>query len=306
MWDAVSTTLPRTTAGMARPTGPATPIRRSTWPTTSAIACGVAGDGVGNRTRSMASSPVAMSTGATLIPVPPISTPTTRPDAGVALIPCHRPALVLTITTSQCSITLKIIIRTGHLRGSWSRPGGGAGTLVGGPGFGEEFAGVAEEFGEDAGLADDGHEVGVTAPARDHVLVQVGRDAGAGHAAQVHADVEALRVRGRAQGPDRALGVFGQFGGLARVQFRVVGHVPVRADQEVAAVVGVQVQHREHGPAARDDQAFLVTERRSAAERAGLALAGPGRFVLALEVGHPVRHPQPRERVRDAGAGLRP
>src|ERR1700760_532855 len=78
------------------------------------------------------------------------------------------------------------------------RAGAGPGFgSVGGPGFGEEFAGVAEEFGEDPGVADDRHEVGVAAPAGDDVLVQVGGDAGPGNLTEVHADVEALGVGGR-------------------------------------------------------------------------------------------------------------
>ena len=89
--DAVSTIPLRTTAGMAKPTGPATSMCRRTSPTTAAMACGVAGDGVGNRIRSMVSSPVAMSTGATLIPVPPMSTPTTGPDAIPVLISLWSP-----------------------------------------------------------------------------------------------------------------------------------------------------------------------------------------------------------------------
>ena len=91
MCDAVSMTLPRTTAGTARPTGPPVSMRSSTSPTTWATACGVAGDGVGTRIRSAASFPVAMSTGAALIPVPPMSTPTTRPGAISSFNPCLFP-----------------------------------------------------------------------------------------------------------------------------------------------------------------------------------------------------------------------
>ena len=93
MCDAVSTIPPRTTAGTATPPGPAIPISFRTPSTAAATACGVAGDGVGNRIRSAASSPVAMSTGAALIPVPPISTPTTRLDAISRLPFLARPLL---------------------------------------------------------------------------------------------------------------------------------------------------------------------------------------------------------------------
>src|SRR5271165_4380950 len=116
MCDAVSTIPPRTTAGMARPTGPATPICCRTWPTTAAMACGVAGDGVGNRIRSVVRFPVAMSTGAALIPVPPISTPTTRPDAVAAFISLP-PGPSADDHDVAASVTLEIIdsvgLRTG-------------------------------------------------------------------------------------------------------------------------------------------------------------------------------------------------
>src|SRR5262245_61189888 len=85
MCAAVSTTPCRTTAGMVSPTGPGMPICCGISPTTSATACGVAGDGVSNRTRSAANLPSAMSTGAPLIPVPPMSIPTTTPDATFAV-----------------------------------------------------------------------------------------------------------------------------------------------------------------------------------------------------------------------------
>ena len=49
-------------------------------------------------------------------------------------------------------------------------------------------------LGEHLHVADNGHEVGVAVPARHDVPVAVLIDAGAGHAAEVHADVEAVRA----------------------------------------------------------------------------------------------------------------
>jgi len=105
------------------------------------------------------------------------------------------------------------------------------------------------------------------------VLVQVGGDAGAGHRAQVDADVEALGPGGLAQRADRALGELGELGRLGLGQVGVVGHVPERADQHVARVVRVQVEHRVHQLAPGDDQALFVAELRRAVERAALVLA---------------------------------
>ena len=69
-----------TTAGMVTPIGPS-PIwsaKRSTIsPTTAATFFGVDGDGVSILNRSRISSPVVRSTGAPLMPLPPMSMPRT-------------------------------------------------------------------------------------------------------------------------------------------------------------------------------------------------------------------------------------
>jgi hypothetical protein len=105
------------------------------------------------------------------------------------------------------------------------------------------------------------------------VLVQVGGDAGAGHRAEVHADVEPVRAGGLAQGADGTHGEVGELRGLRGGQVRVVGYVPVRDHQQVAGVVRVQVEHRVHHRAAGDDQAVLVAQLGRAVERAVLVLA---------------------------------
>ena len=66
-----------TTAGNVAPTGPFQSKWSTTSATTSATAFGVAGFGVRMRKRSPASSPLSTSTGAPLMPVPPMSTPIT-------------------------------------------------------------------------------------------------------------------------------------------------------------------------------------------------------------------------------------
>ncbi len=76
MFAAVSTMPLRTTDGSVSPTGPLTSKRPTSSTTVAAIAVGVGGVGVSTRTLVAASSPAARSTGATLMPVPPTSTPT--------------------------------------------------------------------------------------------------------------------------------------------------------------------------------------------------------------------------------------
>src|SRR5262249_28684054 len=77
------------------------------------------------------------------------------------------------------------------------------------------------------------------------------------------------------------------------------GHVPVRAHHDVAGVVRVQVHHRVHEFPPRDDQALGVVELRDPAERALFGTIG-SRPVLALDVGHAMRAPQPLQPVGHA------
>src|SRR5271165_5775119 len=77
--------------------------------------------------------------------------------------------------------------------------------------------------------------------------------------------------------------------GFGTGQLGVVGHVPVGADQDVAGVVRIQVEHRVHQRAAGDDQAVLVAQLRRLVERAALVLAGPRGHALPFDVRHPVR-----------------
>ena len=94
-------------------------------------------------------------------------------------------------------------------------------------------------------LGDDRHEVRVAAPARDDVQVDVVGDAGAGRAAQVHAQVDAVRpvlLAKRPLEPAREAHQLGELlgGGLAeRAQ------VALRRHHHVPAGVGVEVHHHE-------------------------------------------------------------
>src|SRR5215468_3893932 len=115
-------------------------------------------------------------------------------------------------------------------------------------------------------------------------------NAGTGHGALVHADVEAVRARRSAQGPHRVLSERAELADLVRAQVRVVGDVPVRHGHQVPGVVRIQVQHRVDELAAGDDQPVVV--RRLAATGA------------ALDVSEAVRSPEPAERVGLTGEVL--
>jgi hypothetical protein len=99
-----------------------------------------------------------------------------------------------------------------------------------------------EIFGEDACLANRGHEVGVAGPAWEHVNVHVLRDACAGCGPEVHAHVEAGRRVNITQGRLRS---FGQVHHLICDLFRrriELARVQVRNDHHVSRDIRVKIQ----------------------------------------------------------------
>src|SRR5918912_2488391 len=179
--------------------------------------------------------------------------------------------------------------------GPWGGPAVRAHRPLGGllvgrrPRRGQQRPGLAQHLRQHAGQADDRHEVGVPAPARHGVLVQVVGDPGAGDRALVHPDVEAVRPGHRAHHPHGRLGEPAQLGDLGGGEVGVVGHVPVGHQHQVPGVVRVQVEDGEDGLTARDDQALLVVHLRDEAER---AVVGACWLALPADVGHPVRRPE--------------
>ena len=89
------------------------------------------------------------------------------------------------------------------------------------------------------------------------------------------------------------------FCGLVIGEVGVERHVPIGTHQDVTWVVREEVHDHVTGPTSVDDQPVLVTARRGGTERA--AVARVRRRTLPLDVGHPVRSPQPLEGVGRAG-----
>jgi hypothetical protein len=73
-------------------------------------------------------------------------------------------------------------------------------------GLAKAAPGYIESLGEDPSLSGDGHEIGITNPAWEHVHVDVTGDSGASGFAQIHAQVDAVGMVG---GAESALGVLG-------------------------------------------------------------------------------------------------
>jgi hypothetical protein len=76
--------------------------------------------------------------------------------------------------------------------------------------------GVVQHFGQDLGLADDRHEVGVTAPARDDVDVKVTGDARPRDLSEIDPEIEAMWVHGRSNDLDRITGEVHQLAAFGR------------------------------------------------------------------------------------------
>src|SRR5699024_3704650 len=127
----------------------------------------------------------------------------------------------------------------------------------------------------------------------------------AGHRTGVHPGVESVAALDRSQRGHRRGGQFDHLGAFRGIHRGQVGHVPVGAEQQVPRVVRVQVQHHVAQLPAVDHQGLFVVLFGAGTERA----PGAGRtvrgFVLTVDVGHPVRGPQPVVPVPDPGVLLR-
>jgi hypothetical protein len=93
---------------------------------------------------------------------------------------------------------------------------------------------LIKELGQGLGLADDRKEVGVTRPARHHMLMEVSGYAGSGNGTLVDAEVEAMWCTRCPQHPHRVLSHCAEPEHLFMIKLGQVGNVSVGADQQVA------------------------------------------------------------------------
>ena len=122
----------------------------------------------------------------------------------------------------------------------------------------EALPGHGEFFGQDSGLADCRHEIGVTGPARKNVHVDVPGYTGAGALADIHAEVEAV---GMIEPAEMAFGGARQvyeFRGGLRGDAGEIGRVAVRHDHQMAAGVWEPVQHDEIVFGAMNDEGVFI------------------------------------------------
>src|SRR3954454_19896862 len=120
------------------------------------------------------------------------------------------------------------------------------------PRLDQALAGFEQVLREHLHISEDGHEVRVTCPTGDDVKMNVIDDAGAGDAAEVPAEIVALRAVDLTEGGhalDR------QPVDLQRLLVRKPGEladVPVGGDHQMTARVGGLVQHHKREPAAEE------------------------------------------------------
>ncbi len=119
-----------------------------------------------------------------------------------------------------------------------------------------------ERLRQDAGLADDRHEVVVAVPARNDVGVQMG-DAAAGGSPEVEADIEAVGFDAGAQDLLSEDDQIHQVAALGGRQLRQVSGGAKRDGEQMTGIVGIPVQKQVAETGAMQDQGSpVVAERR--------------------------------------------
>lgn len=127
--------------------------------------------------------------------------------------------------------------------------------------------GLIQTFRENAGVADDRHEIRVAGPSRNDVDVQMVGNSGPGRGAEVHAHVESMRTIHGREGFHPGLNQRHHIGHFIREDARQVRGVPERCDHQVSVCVRVGVEHQERLMSARQHPVLSVGDvLRDAAE----------------------------------------
>ena len=116
----------------------------------------------------------------------------------------------------------------------------------------EPVEGGFQRLRQDAGLADDRHEIRVAGPAGHDMGVEVG-DAAAGGGAEIEADVESIGIDRRPQHFLAQDDDLHEVGALGRRELRQVGHGAKGDREQMAGIVGKAVQNQIGPPAAMED-----------------------------------------------------
>jgi len=142
----------------------------------------------------------------------------------------------------------------------WARPAAGAGRqqaqVVGGAAHDGE--GLLDGLGDDADLAEDGHEVRIARPAGHHVDVQVSGQARAGASPDVEPDVVPVGLEGPVHDRLEVADSLHHFHQRGRLQLAELPHVVQRGDHGMPAGIGEAVEHHEAAFQPGQDQVVRV------------------------------------------------
>jgi len=129
------------------------------------------------------------------------------------------------------------------------------------------------------------HEVGVAAPSRHDVYVQVPRNSGSSGLTQIHPDVVSLWTKRLIKPILAAADHVGQFVTLCFGEVRVPFDLAVWSDEKMPVVVGKQVHQHEDALSSPNNEMRLVIIRGGADP-----LKEPGELALRTMITHESRH----------------
>ncbi len=125
----------------------------------------------------------------------------------------------------------------------------------------EETKRFFDGLGDDADIADDGHEIDIAVPAGDDVGVDMPGYAGTGDFADIDADVETLGVHGAVECSLAEDDEFHDFGSFLYCAFGEGWGVAVGGDQQMPVDVGVFIEHEHAMGGAGEDEVGIVIFR---------------------------------------------
>ena len=118
--------------------------------------------------------------------------------------------------------------------------------------------GLLQALGDDFGVIENRHKIGVAVPAGDDVEMKVAVDPSSSGAPQIHTQIETVRLHNN---PKRSECFFDQFPKLKSLllgELTQLSNVPVGSDQQMPRVVRKEVEHRKATLPSPQDQILLI------------------------------------------------
>jgi len=116
-------------------------------------------------------------------------------------------------------------------------------------------------LGQYARGPDDGHEIGVSGPARNHMLMEVTGNAGPAGLAEIDAYVEAIWLESGAEQPFRLDSGVEKASALLRSKVFDVGNFSKGQHEEVSGIIGIAIHQYEAKTLPAENKRCLVVVR---------------------------------------------